>query len=211
MATTEVKFFKHRRKMEVRDFTSLMSAGNERRIKAGLRIPMSNLPTKGVPDWVLDGYQFVVKDDSPYNKTSCKKIEMDGMSVSFFTSDETQRKMTGVGGLNGCKMDRFVVERIGDDEKAIVYLSFILYVACTEDILLWFFKHQHGEVFAEFDTTQATLVYTGEDEDEDDGQETLALADPNDNPDQPIPGDTREVTPGNSKPAKKASKKPVVH
>jgi hypothetical protein len=214
MATSEVKFFKTRREMEVGDFHSLKSRGGERRVKAAVKIPMSNRPNKGTPAWILDGYQFVVKDDSPYNKMVCKDVKYEGMSVSFFTSEDGVRKMAGVGGLDSCTMDRFVVERVGDSEKALVFLSFVIYAPCGKDIIGWFYDHQGGTVYAEFDTTQATLSYGGEEdeEDEDDGQEDLPLsdakaADPNDDPTKPIPGDKRQAIKPTDKPSARSAPK----
>ena len=59
MATPKVKFFeKSRREMEIGDFHSLKSRGGERRVKANMRIPLSNRSTAGIPEWILDGYQF---------------------------------------------------------------------------------------------------------------------------------------------------------
>lgn len=215
MATSEVKFFKNRREMEIGDFHSLKSRGGERRVKVPVRVPMSNRPNKGTPEWILDGYQFVVKDDSPYNKTACKDVKFEGMSVSFFTSEDNQRKMAGVGGLNACTMDRFAIERVGDSEKAEVFLSFVIYAPCSKDIIVWMYDHQGASVFVEFDTTQATLAYDGEeedDEDEDDDQADLPLGegkavDPNDDPKKPVPGDKRQVIKPTDKPSARSAPK----
>jgi hypothetical protein len=209
----EVKFFTARREMEIGDFHSLKSRGGERRVKVPVRIPMSNRPTKGIPSWIVDGYSFVVKDESPYTTMQCKKVELEGMSVSFFTSEDSVRKMTGVGGLNGCTMNRFVVERVGEGEKAEVFVNFVIYAPCSKEIVVWMYEQQGGSVFVDFDATQATLSYGGEedeDEDEDDGQESLpldgAVVDPNDTPDKPIPNDKRKVTLPTDKPGKPKGK-----
>lgn len=167
-----------------------------------------------------------MKDDSFYDKTSCKGVRLEGMSLSFFTSDTIQRKMTGVGGLNGCDLDRFMLERVGNDEKAQVYLNFVLYTKCSEEIILWYYRQQGASVFVEFDTTQAMFAYEGEDDEKknDDAQPKLPLAtkeaepglmnapkgyDPNDEPNAVLPNDKRSVTLPSSKPSlvKKGSKK----
>jgi hypothetical protein len=224
MATAEVKFFTARREMEIGDFHSLKTRGGERRVKTSLRIPLSNRPTQGIPDWVLEGYTFVVKDASPYDKTSCKGVKLEGMSIAFYTSDTVKRKMQGVGGLNGCTMDRFVVERVGEGEKAEVYINFIVYAPCSKDIIAWFYDHQGASIFCEFDTTQASFAYEGEEEDEDgedegdnesqgdmdfeaSDEDEEVTGDPNDNPKEPIPFDSRKVTLPSDKPAKRSHHK----
>lgn len=163
----EVQFFNARREMEIGDFHSLKTRGGERRVKVKISIPLSNRSTIGIPEWVLDGYTFVVKDESPYDKTSCKGVKFEGMSVSFFTTDEAKRKMSGVGGLNGCTMDKFIIERIGEAEKAEVYISFVIYAPCSKDIIGFFYDHQGATIYSEFDATQATFSYDGEKDDED--------------------------------------------
>lgn len=205
MAATEVKFFTARREMEIGDFHSLKTRGGERRVKANVSVPLSNRATTGIPDWILNGYTFVVKDDSPYDKTSCKGVKLEGMSVEFYTSDNVKRKMQGVGGLNGCTMDKFVVERIGEGEKAEVFLSFVVYAPCSKDIIGWFYDHQGATIFVEFDATQATLAYEGEEEEEEEEEEPQSNVlpfDPNDAPDEAIEGDSRSVTLPGDKPGK---------
>ena len=164
----EVKFFNSRREMEIGDFVSLKSKGAERRIKASLHIPMSNRTTQGVPDWLLDGYQFVVKDSSYYDKTSCKGIKLEGMSVDLFTTDTVKRKTRT---LNGCTLDKFAVERVGKDDKAETFLRFVCYVPASLEIMQFFYEMQGATVYSEFDTTQASFAYEGESDDEDEGEE----------------------------------------
>lgn len=224
MAQAEVRFFKKRRKMELGDFHSLKSRGGERRIKLQCRVPLSNRPAAGVPDWIMAGYEFVVKDEFYYDRTNCKGVKLEGMSIDFFTTDEVKGKMRT---LNSCTLDRFAVLRVGDNEKAEVYLTFIAYAPCGKEIIAWAYDYQGATVYAEFDATQASLSYGGEDDEDEDEvpgdlvgkQPALISGDPNDNPDAPIPNDSRHVTlpgdaPGKSrkaaaskKPAKKAAKK----
>jgi len=201
--------------MEIGEFHSLKTRGGERRVKANVSIPLSNRATAGIPDWILDGFQFVVKDASLYDKTTCKGAKLEGMSIAFFTTDTVKRKMQGVGGLNGCTMDKFVVERIGENEKALVYVSFVVYAPCSKDIIGFFYDHQGATIFAEFDTTQANFAYDGEEESEesDSSQTDLPLDvpvsgfDPNDDPSRPIPNDKRSITKPTDPPAKRSHHK----
>jgi hypothetical protein len=203
----EVTFFKTRREVEIGDFHSLKSKGNERRVKATIRIPLSNRPTTGIPDWVLDGYQFVVKDASHYTKTNCKDMSLEGMSLDIFTTDTVKRKMLA---LNACKLDRFSIERVGEEEKAVVYLNVTIYAPTDEEQIVWWFRYQGYNVFVEFDTTQASFAYDGEDADpeaedaEDVPGDMAFVIDPNDDPDAPIPGDTRSATLPSDPPRKRS-------
>lgn len=214
MATGEVKFISKRREMEIGEFHSLKSKGGERRVKVPVSIPLSNRDTTGLPEWILDGYSFVVKDESLYDKIRCKDTKFEGMSVEFFTTDTVKRKMQGVGGLNGMTMDRFVVERIDEGEKAEVFLSFLVYAPCSKDIIVWMYEFQGHSVFVEFDATQATFSYDGEAGEEEEGDEDQgdldipeSVIDPNDDPDAPLENDTRAVTKATDPPAKRSHKK----
>lgn len=175
MGSSAVKFFKKRREIELGDFHSLKSRGGERRVKIAVRIPLSNRPTGGTPDWVAREFEHVMKDESAFAKVSGSKMKLEGMSVDFFTTDKIANKMQT---LNSCMLSRFVVERIGETEKAEVYLSFDLYAPCGKPIIGWAYDNQGATVFAEFDVTQATLTYGGEsggssdeDEEEEEGAE----------------------------------------
>lgn len=207
----EVQFFKSsRREIELGDYHILKTTGNERRVKADFRIPLSNRITANVPDWILDGYQVVIKDKSFYNKMLCKDVRLEGMTVEFFTTDTVKRKMQT---LNGCTLDKFSVERVGKDDKAQTYVNVICYAPCSADIAAWFYSNQGATMFAEFDTTQATFSYDGENEEEDETQTDLPLDvpvsgfDPNDDPSQPIPNDKRSVTKPTDPPAKRSHHK----
>lgn len=214
----EVKFFTTRRETVIGDFQSLKSRGSERRAKVPIRVPLSNRPTAGIPDWILNGYEFLVKDDSVYNRNNCKDMRLEGMSIEFFTTDSVKRKMMA---LHACTMSGFYLERVGKDDKAIVYLNFVVYAPCSEEIIVWLYKNQDATVYAEFDATQAEFAYAGEskggddDEDEDEGEDAQqSLLDPNDDPKKPIPNDTRKVTkptdpPGQAKRSHHAKKETV--
>jgi hypothetical protein len=111
--------------------------------------------------------------------------------------------------LNACKLDRFSIERVGDDEKAIVYLNVTIYAPTNEEQIVWWYKYQGSNVFVEFDTTQASFAYDGEDADpeSEDAEEVpgdLVFIDPNDDPDAPIPGDTRSATQPSDPPHKRS-------
>lgn len=112
-------------------------------------------------------------------------------------------------------MDKFVVERVGEGEKAEVFVSFVVYAPCSKDIIGWFYDHQGATIFAEFDATQATFSYDGEaDEEEESAAEDQGeldipdtTIDPNDDPDAPLDNDTRSVTKATDPPAKRSHKK----
>jgi len=204
---TEIDFFEGRRELEFGDFNSLRTNGNERRVKIQMRIPISNHSMVGMPSWVSQGHEIVVKDKSFYTKAICKDVRMEGMSIEFFSTDTVKRKMRT---LNGVTMDKFSVERVGKDDKAQTYLNFIIYCPCSLEIIQWCYETQGATVFAEFDTTQAEFSYK---EEEEDGQEDLPLDvpvsgfDPNDDPSQPIPNDKRSITKPTDPPAKRSHHK----
>lgn len=169
---TEIEFFGNtRRECEICDFHSLQSAGKERRVKAEIRLPLSNRPMIGIPEWVSKGHELVVQDRSFYTKTTCKDVRLEGMSIDFFTTDSVKRKMRT---LNGCTLDKFSIERVGKDDKAQTYLNLTVYSPCSLEIIQWFYEMQGATVYSEFDSTQAAFTYKGEGDDKDEDDETTA-------------------------------------
>jgi len=204
MATAVEFFTDSRRETELGDFHSLKTTGNERRVKVAIRLPLSNRSMVGIPEWISQGHELVVKDNSFYTKTLCKDVRMEGMSVDFFTTDSVKRKMRT---LNGCTLYKFSVERIGKEDKAQTYLNFVLYAPCSLEIMQFFYEMQGGTVYAEFDATQAAFSYDAKDEDdeeiEDLSDQATLVYDPNDNPNDPIPGDKRSISLPTDKPKRK--------
>lgn len=167
------EFFKGvRRELQINDFHVLRSTGSERRIKINMRMPLGGgRPVIGLPEWVLDARENVTKDGSPHRKVICE-VDIEGVTTEFFTTPESKRR-TQV--LNGCLVKQFAVERVGKDEKTEVYLNFVGYAPCSEEIVLWMYKHLHESTFAQFDATQASFLYAGEGSDSDADQEELPL------------------------------------
>jgi hypothetical protein len=132
-----------------------------------------------------------------YDKSRTKKVRLEGMSVDCFTTDTVKKKMLS---LHGCSLDKFVVEKVGEDDKAIVFLAFLIYAPTSEEQIVWWYKHQGATVFAEFDATQASFAYGGEEDEAEEVAGDLVGKDPNDDPTAPIPGDKRKATLPTDKP-----------
>jgi hypothetical protein len=199
------EFFKGvRREVEISDFHVLRSTGSERRVKVNMRMPLGGQQSIiGVPEEVLTARESVMKDRGVQRKVIFE-LEIEGASVEFFTTPEVKRRTQL---FTGTTLKQFSVERVGKDEKSAVYLSFIAYSPCSEESVVWLYKYLHDSSFVEFDATQAEFSYGGEaTDDEEDGQESLPLADPNDTPDKPIPNDKRKVTMPTDKPGKPKGK-----
>ena len=211
MEATEF-FAKVRREVDIQDFHVLRSTGSERRAKINVRMPLGGSQSiVGVPGWVLTARESVMQDRGLHRKVICD-LEIEGVTVEFFTTPEAKRR-TQI--LNGATLKQFSVERVGKDEKAEVFLNAICYTPCSEEIVVWLYSHLHESAFVEFDSTQAAFSYDGEksEDEEDDDQPELPLkvVDPNDTPDKPIPNDKRKVTKPTDKPGTpKRSHKKVV-
>lgn len=224
----EVMFFQKRREVQIGDFNTYKEGANIRMLSVPCRIPMANRPNDGVPEWILDGYEIVVKDDSKYGSmTAKKKQKIEGVSVTFFTTDTIKSKMNagkGISGLNGCAFSKMHVDRVGEADKTEIYFHFTLAVPCNHEILLWFYDMQGSSTYMEFDSTQAEFQYDGAKKDgdkvaDDENQEQFAfgegkpkddvkgpkLVDPNDDPTKPIPGDKRQAIKPTDKPSARSA------
>jgi hypothetical protein len=208
-------FPKVRRELDIQDFHVLRSTGSERRVKVNMRMPIGGQQSIiGVPEEVLNARESVMKDRGVQRKVIFE-LEIEGAAMEFFTTPEAKRRTQM---FTGTTLKQFSVERVGKDEKAAVYLNFIAYSPCSEESVVWLYQHLHDSSFAEFDATQATFTYDGEDkEDEDDGQTELPLSDgktakltivdPNDDPKEPIPNDKRQAIKPTDKPSARSAKK----
>lgn len=199
----EIQFYEGRRELEFGDFVSLKTTGNERRVKINMRIPISNHSMVGIPSWVSQGHEVVVRDKSFYTKAICKGVRMEGMSIDFFSTDTVKRKLRT---LNGATMDKFSVERVGKDDKCQTFLNMVVYAPCSLEIIQWCYETQGATVFAEFDTTQAEFSYKGDEEESEDGEvangfdfESEAEA-----PEDPAADDPRNAPPKRSHHKKKS-------
>lgn len=177
------KFFPEaRRAVSIMDFHVLKSSGKELRAKITVRMKIGGgIPMQGVPEWVLEGYQAVVKDKAVHRKILCE-LEIDGVAVDTFTTPDSKRRTQF---WPGCDLKQFSIERIGKDENAGVYLNFVVYtkyvisVEPDKDMVIWLVKHMHEDSCFAFDATQASFLYPGEEKEkgDDDGQENLPLGD----------------------------------
>lgn len=160
-----VEFFSgYRREMEIGEYKVLKTAGGEKRIKFDMRLPISNRPMLGIPGWISEGHELIIKDDSVYDKSTCKGVRLEGMTVTVFSTDTVKSKSILMA---GCTMDKFVVQAIGKDDKKQTHLGFVLYAPASKDLAEWSYDHMDATMFAEFDTTQASFSYGGEAEEDE--------------------------------------------
>lgn len=163
-----------RRELEIMDYHVLKSSGGERRIKANLRIPIAGgRPVAGMPEWTLEARESVIKDRGIHRKVVCE-LEIEGVTVEFFNSPDVKRRTQLI---NGATLKQFSIERIGKDNKADVFLNLVLYAPASKEIADWFYEHLHGSCFVEFDATQASFSYDGEEKPKDDSQLELPTGD----------------------------------
>lgn len=163
-----------RRAVSIMDFHVLKSSGKELRIKVTTRMKIGGgIPMQSVPEWVLEGYQAVVKDKAVHRKILCE-LEIDGVAIDTFTTPDVKRKTQS---WLGCDIKQFTIERIGKDEKAGVYLGFVIYTKYVisqdsdKDLLIWLAKHMHEDSYFSFDATQASFQYPGEEAEKGDNKQ----------------------------------------
>lgn len=162
------EFFKDvRREVYISDFHCLETSGSERRVKINCRMPIgASLSVLGLPEWVLNARELVIAEKAIQRKVICD-VEIDGIAVEWFTTPEV-KKRTQI--FNGAKLKQFFIERTGKDEKSDVYLNFFVYAPSTEEMVIWLYRHRSASSFAQFDITQASFSYEGEDPDESEGE-----------------------------------------
>lgn len=224
-SSKKVEFFRRRWEMNIDSFKSHKPPSASREIRGSVRIPLMNKGAVGIPELIATDVATMSVDGC--TKTVSGYIDIfEGMSLSCFTSDEAKMPLripvvTGAEGsraakFNGCRIENLVLKKEerkkGEDE---VYLHMNVFFPADKDTLCFLYDNQYASVFVEFDATQATFSYQGEKEEKEETEEQKAKreakekqgdlpldssADPNDNPNKPIPGDTRSVTKSTDKP-----------
>jgi hypothetical protein len=163
-STTVLKeFFEgRRRKMFLLRYTHLKTRAGEERIKLELKMPMLNEELQGIPETISEAFETMAKDKSAISR-SALNIEYKGMTIEFFSADNSPEPFTGKEGMasaTSAMLCKFALVAAGEGEKRELDLQFTAYVPANVAMLDWARLHLHNAFFTEAEYSQSEMEFT---------------------------------------------------
>jgi hypothetical protein len=148
----------------------VMGKDKTRRIRLALKMSLDDGKLVGMPSYIADAYNALAKDDSVMDDPKLL-IELDGINVEFYATDQTKDPTIKVEGvmLHSFHVSRETVKR--DGEAPPIFLYFTLKTSgWIPKLWLWLADNLNADFWMMFEGSNMTLSFVGpaKDEDEDD-------------------------------------------
>lgn len=159
----ELFFPRQRKKMMVRSGgTGPLKEGTTRMIRLGLRMNLDDGKLTGMPSYIGDVYNALAKADSLMNSPNIE-IELSGIKVQFFTTENTADASIEVDGCNLTKFRLFRASAKRDGEAPPIYLDFSLRTnGWVPALWTWLGDNYGAEFWMGFNSSQMSLVFIGQ-------------------------------------------------
>jgi hypothetical protein len=160
----------NRRELTLQEYRTLMSRGEEKRMKLFVRMPLTNKPAVGIPKWVSSPYLEMAKEDSLTGRVNIPDVFHEGMTLQIYSTDKVKRKTLTA---TGCMLIGFHLDAQGDGESREVFLCFTVYCPANIQLRDWAWDHLHKTFFADFEYSQTEMDFDGEQETDGDEDEPV--------------------------------------
>ena len=163
-ATKLKNFFNgNRRAANLNAWTHLKTKAGEDQIKLDVRLPLLNQNLKGMDGAIGEAFAVMAKDESKIERTSLN-VELDGMTLDIFATDESKRRAVS---STGVRMQKLALVATGEAEKRELDLHMVAYIPASLDIRDWAWGHLHKSFWLEAVYSQSELDFEPEANDED--------------------------------------------
>lgn len=164
----QTEFFgTNRRELILQDYHTLMSRGEEKRMKLFVKMPLIDKPAVGMPKWVANPFLEMCKDDSLTGRANMPDVFLEGMTLTVYSTDKIKRKTLAA---TGAMLKGFYLEAVRDGEKREVYLCFTAYVPANIQLRDWAWDHLHKTLFADFEYSQTEMDFDGSEEEDSEAE-----------------------------------------
>jgi hypothetical protein len=173
------QFFEgNRRKAFLIAWSHLKTKAGESRLKLEIKMPLLNEPVVGINGAIAEAFEVMAKDDSRIDRTSLN-VELEGMTLECFTTDDPKSSKHPSVSSTGVKMVKLAIVASGEGEKRELNLLLVAYLPASIQLRDWAWTHLHSEFHAEAVYSQSEMEFSNEpaeeEEDEDeDGDEFAA-------------------------------------
>lgn len=144
-----------RRELLVQDISLLETSGGEKRIRLELIMPFGDNKLVGMPSYIGDEYDHLVKEDSvaSYSKLN---LEFEAMSYFVFTTEDHDKAAQT---LYNVHMTSFTMnhEKKKKDELADIYMKFVALVPSNPKLWSWLYPYHRNSIFVRFEPTQTEM------------------------------------------------------
>lgn len=176
-----------RPRLELDNWTPLMSENSEKRVRLDLLMPLTGMSASTIPFWVRPSYERMDVEDSPVKDVDLN-VELDSFTLECFSTDssahpiETETHGLDVGKkelgrrhvlLPGSTLRNFKIVRVSRDKQSIVCLKFSITTKADGALVLWAYKYHGASFFGQFTKSEAELDLSTK---KDDGKQ-LSLVD----------------------------------
>jgi hypothetical protein len=172
-ATKMTNFFgENRRECSLTNYQTLMTVGEEKRLKMLIEMPLSNKPVLGIPTWVSDPWRGMEKENSLTTRSNIY-VMCEGMTIDFFSTEKIRSRALS---MTGCKLGGFHLITTGEGEKKSTALHFTAYIPGSIAVRDWVWDNLRKTFFAEFAYSQTEMDFGSSDSDEDEEEDELSTS-----------------------------------
>jgi hypothetical protein len=171
--TKQTSFFASaRREVRLAKYELLETAGEEKRSKLTIEIPLSDpdKPLVGIPGWIASPLAEMGKSDSLTGRVAIEAM-CDGMTLEVFSTDKIKRRTLM---STGVMITGFSLVATGDGDARDIALIATIYVPANVTLHQWAWDHIHKTFFAQFEYSQSEIDWDAKGEDvEEENDETV--------------------------------------
>lgn len=166
-----------RRKAFLQSWTHLKTRAGEPRIKLELRLPLLNEPVVGMNEAIGEAFGLMAKDGSAIGRTALN-VELEGMTIDFFTTSDTKTSKTKNLSRSGAKMVKLAIDTEGEADKRAIHLAVTAYLPAGPEVRDWAWEHLHCEFGMEAVYSQSEMEFgDGEEAETEEEEEEELVAD----------------------------------
>lgn len=170
-------FINKRVRVTLHDATMIRVAEN-RRLHLRVSINLSEMDSlTAMPEWITSNFSLMQKARNK-NKKSDLDEKLENVSIGFWSTERIRSRFFSQ--VMEASLSKFVMERKGEGDEAVVKLYFSIHFAGRREIHDWTYDHKAADLWMDFEQQQGTLDMEGaeeesepedEEESEDAGEE----------------------------------------
>lgn len=136
----------HPQRVCLKNYTGLVGKAptKAKRLRMAITLDMSSGDVKGMPDWMMEARDFVMKT----GQTVTEKLSVPGVNIVFGDPNLFKKKPVEAP---KCDLRKFVVYSAGDSEEPDTLLSFVAYAPFSTDLNRWLGQMNGEDFTATFD------------------------------------------------------------
>jgi len=142
--------------------------GEERkRGKLSVEMPITGKDYKGMPGWIGNPFQEMLKEDSVTGTTKIEAL-CKGMTMDVFSTEKTRTRALS---STGVVLNNLQLVPSGEGDSRDIALHLVIYAPANQQLHEWVWDHIHKTFFAGFEYSQTEMDFDGAGEEEADSED----------------------------------------